>query len=112
MAKRVNINDVVSRYGFTVWYSEEDGAYIARCIETGTLTHGKTAEKAIKEGQQAAALYVEDLLARKQSMPEPLSTMEYSGKLVVRMSKELHREAAMNAAIQGVSLNQYIVSKL
>lgn len=37
---------------------------------------------------------------------------EYSGKFVVRLTKSLHRDLALAATEQGVSLNQYVVSLL
>ena len=37
---------------------------------------------------------------------------EYSGKLMLRITKELHKELAEAAKENGVSLNQYAVYKL
>ena len=37
---------------------------------------------------------------------------EYSGKLMLRVPKELHKELAEKAAENGVSLNQYALYKL
>ena len=37
---------------------------------------------------------------------------EYSGKLMLRIPKELHRDLAIAAKRNGVSLNQYAVYKL
>ena len=37
---------------------------------------------------------------------------EYSGKLMLRIPKELHRDLAIAARMNGVSLNQYAVYKL
>lgn len=37
---------------------------------------------------------------------------EYSGKLVIRMPKSLHKQLKETADIEGVSLNQYIIFKL
>ena len=36
----------------------------------------------------------------------------YSGRLNVRMSKDLHRRLALESATQGVSLNNWITTKL
>jgi len=41
-----------------------------------------------------------------------LATRDYSGKLMLRLPKALHRNAAMRAAEEGVSLNQYLLSLL
>lgn len=37
---------------------------------------------------------------------------DYSGRLVVRIPRSLHKELKEQAAIEGVSLNQYMVYKL
>jgi len=48
----------------------------------------------------------------RKSYPLPSSDNSYSGKLLVRMPKSLHRRLAETAEREGVSLNQYIVSLL
>ena len=45
-------------------------------------------------------------------MPEPLEAWHYSGKLVVRMPASLHRRVALLAQLDGVSINQWIVSAI
>ncbi|MEI6874173.1 MAG: toxin-antitoxin system HicB family antitoxin [Spirochaetota bacterium] len=52
------------------------------------------------------------MAAAGETLPEPLGTRDYPGKLVLRLSKEVHREASICAAKEGVSLNQYLVAKL
>ena len=37
---------------------------------------------------------------------------EYSGKLVIRIPRSLHRELKKAAEVEGVSLNQYMLYKL
>jgi hypothetical protein len=41
-----------------------------------------------------------------------MEELDYSGKLVVRLPKSLHRQAALAANREGVSLNQFIVSSI
>jgi len=41
--------------------------------------------------------------------PAPSSDRDYSGRLLVRMPKRLHRELSEAALDAGCSLNQYIV---
>ena len=43
---------------------------------------------------------------------DALTIDEYSGKLLLRIPKELHRELARAAKENGVSLNQYALYKL
>jgi predicted HicB family RNase H-like nuclease len=45
-----------------------------------------------------------------RTFPEPLEDEdEYSGRVTFRMSKSMHRAAAMRAMTEGVSLNSFIV---
>ena len=43
---------------------------------------------------------------------EPIAEKKYSGKFMVRITPELHRMLAIEAAEQNVSLNRYISHKL
>lgn len=40
------------------------------------------------------------------------SLEDYSGKLVIRLPRSLHKELKEAAAVEGVSLNQYMIYKL
>ncbi|MEJ7710332.1 MAG: type II toxin-antitoxin system HicB family antitoxin [Pyrinomonadaceae bacterium] len=55
---------------------------------------------------------LEDLAESDERIPEPLSKRSYSGTLNVRMPKRLHRQLTIEAEQEGVSLNQWITSKL
>ncbi len=46
------------------------------------------------------------------SLEEYKAKREYSGKLLVRIPKELHRALAQAAKENGVSINQYVLYKL
>lgn len=47
-------------------------------------------------------------LLSKYDFAEPQEQVRYSGKITTRVSPHVHRQAAMLAAEQGISLNQYI----
>ena len=50
--------------------------------------------------------------ANGESIPEPISEKNYSGKFQVRITPELHRRLAIEAAEENVSLNRYVSYKL
>jgi predicted HicB family RNase H-like nuclease len=103
----------IDRYTYREEWSEEDDAYVARCLEFPSIAaHGPTPEAALSELRAVVAVVVEDLAAEGADIPEPFGTRSYSGKLVLRIPKELHREAAIRAAEEGVSLNQYFLARL
>jgi len=45
-------------------------------------------------------------------LPEPTADRAYSGKFVVRVGRDLHRELAVGALREGVSLNSYCAKVL
>jgi predicted HicB family RNase H-like nuclease len=95
-----------------VW-SEEDHAFIGRVLEFPSLAaHGSTQAKALSEIRSVVQHAFEDLQDSGEAVPEPLNKRRYSGTLNVRLPKYLHRQLAIEAAEQGVSLNQLISTKL
>ena len=48
-------------------------------------------------------------IQQKRVIPEPKSTEQYSGEFRLRIPKELHKELAIDAEEEGVSMNQYCV---
>lgn len=92
---------------------EEEGGYRAEIIEfPGCFAEGETAAEAAANLEDAAHSWLESTIAKGQTVPEPMDELDYSGKLVVRIPKSLHRRAAYAANREGVSLNQFIVSSI
>lgn len=91
----------------------EDGTWFARVVEfTGCMTEGESAEEAIKNLDEAMAGWIEVHLEDDETIPPPLTTDQYSGKFLMRVPRTLHRELARHADIEGVSLNQFVLSAL
>jgi len=93
---------------------ESDGSYRAEIIEfPGCLAIGETDVEALQALTDAAESWIEAALEMGQAIPMPLESNEgFSGKLVLRMPRSLHRKAAHLADLEGVSLNQLIVTSL
>jgi len=90
---------------------DSDGSFLAEIIEfPGCLAVGDTKEEALANLERVAESWVENTLAKGQRVPDPVDNVGFSGKLVLRMPKTLHKKAANYAARDGVSLNQFIVS--
>ncbi len=55
-------------------------------------------------------------LQRDGRIPEPrggeMNLKEYSGRILLRMPRSLHRDLADRSRLEGVSLNQFIVTAL
>jgi predicted HicB family RNase H-like nuclease len=70
------------------------------------------AEDALKGITKLVQDCIEDMQASGEDVPEPFSMREYSGRFQVRMTPEVHRRLAIQAAEQGVSLNRIAAAKL
>jgi len=55
---------------------------------------------------------VQDMQANNESVPEPIAVKRFSGKFMVRVPPDVHRNLALKAAEAGVSLNRLASSKL
>lgn len=103
----------VDPYTYRVTWSEEDQEYVGLCAEFPSLSWLEgTHEKALAGIRKLVKDTIADLKKNKERVPEPLSTRSYSGKFVVRVPPEVHRELAIKAAESGVSLNRLVSSRL
>jgi predicted HicB family RNase H-like nuclease len=107
------LKEIANKYSYNIEFDNEDNIYIARCAELATLAaHGKTQEEALKEIKIAVLATLEWMNDASEEIPEPFSLHKFSGEFRVRMPPEKHRKIAIEASFQGVSMNQFIVSKL
>lgn len=100
-------------YTYRVTWSEEDGEHVALCVEFPSLSY--LAEKPTNALQGLVSLVgevVEDMEENGEAIPEPISGKAYSGKFQVRIPPEQHKNLAIKAAEDGVSLNRYVSAKL
>lgn len=92
---------------------EGGGQYFAEIVEfPGCFATGDSPQAALIGLEDVAADWIASSLSQGQSIPEPMDAAGYSGKLVLRMPKSLHKRAAMYASKDDVSLNQFIVTCL
>ena len=100
-------------YTYRVTWSEEDGEYIGLCAEFPSLSWLASEPEAALQGiRQVVADVVIDLQANGEPVTEPFSVKKYSGRFMVRVPPELHRQLALEAAESGVSLNRLASDKL
>jgi len=101
------------RYTYRVTWSEEDGEHVGLCAEFPSLSWlAPTPGGALRGVRQLVAEVVSDMAANREAAPRPLAVRSFSGKFVVRVPPEVHRELATEAAEAGVSLNRLASAKL
>lgn len=111
-AKKENLPKA-EQYLYSVGWSNEDEAFIARVAEFPSLAaHGNTQEEALQEIKEVVGFILKDLAESKEAIPEPFGKRTFSGRLVLRMPEYLHRQLVMEATQQGISLNQLLNLKL
>lgn len=101
------------KYTYRVTWSEDDAEYVGLCAEFPSLSWlANTPEAALKGIRKVVNEVVVDMLANGESVPEPIATKHFSGKFMVRVPPDVHRQLAMQAAEAGVSLNRLASAKL
>ncbi len=101
------------RYTYRVTWSEDDNEYVGLCAEFHSLSWlARTLEAALKGIIKVVEGVVKDMQDNGESIPEPIACRQYSGKFMVRVPPEVHRNLAIKAAEFGVSLNRLASSKL
>lgn len=109
---RTRVEEYLARPYSRLVVPELDGSFRGEIIEfPGCISMGDTAADALANLEEVAAGWLESAIAKGMRIPDPLQSNEgYSGKLVLRLPKTLHKKATYGAAREGISLNQYIVS--
>ncbi len=101
------------KYAYRVLWSEEDQEYVGLCSEFSSLSWlESTQEKALKGIRILVSKCISDLNKNGEEVPNPIAVRDYSGKFMVRVPPEIHRQLAVQAAESGVSLNRIASAKL
>lgn len=96
------------KYLKLVEWSEEDGCYVGTC--PGVIyggVHGDNEAEVYRELCETVAEAIELYQADGKPLPPATANKEYSGRFVLRVDKELHRQVAIRALRSGESLNSY-----
>jgi len=102
-----------SKYTCRITWSEEDVEYVGLCAEFPSLSSlAPTPEAALKGIRRLVGKVVADMIQHKEPIPEPIATKHFSGKFMVRVPPDVHRQLAIQAAEAGVSLNRLASAKL
>jgi len=110
---RPNLAQKNSKYTYRVTWSEEDREYVGLCAELPSLSWlARTPETALKGIRRVVSKVVADMIRNKEPIPDPIATKHFSGKFMVRVPPDVHRQLALQAAEAGVSLNRLASAKL
>lgn len=100
-------------YTYRVTWSTEDQEHLGLCLEFPSLSWlATTPEEALAGIRQVVSETVADLHNAGDPVPTPMAERPYSGEFRVRIPPDLHRQLALMAAEQGISLNRLASAKL
>ena len=103
--------DIIEKYEYHIFFSDEDDTYIATVAEFPYLSSfDDTPEGAYKNIKDVVKEAVEVLQEERKELPIPLIDREFKGNISLRLSPETHRMAAQRAREEGCSLNQFLTS--
>lgn len=99
----------ITEYKVEIAFSPEDDAYVARVPELlGCITHGNSQVEALRMAHEAIELYLESLEKHGKKIPTPLARKKFSGNIPLRIDPVLHRDIALKADGEKMSVNKYI----
>lgn len=94
-----------------IFIQNTDGSFYAKIKELkGCMTEGNTIQEAASMLDDALIAWIETALNKNIKIPEPQeeNLEKYSGKLLVRMPKSLHKALIEKSEIENVSLNSVV----
>jgi predicted RNase H-like HicB family nuclease len=105
-----------NKYGYSLivnQLSEDDGGgWLVEVPELpGCMTDGETLEEALSSIDNAIDSWINTAKEKGRVIPNPRlrkNEDEYSGKLMIRIPKKLHRDLSNKSDEEGISLNQLI----
>jgi predicted RNase H-like HicB family nuclease len=98
-------------YQMVLLWSEEDQCYVVTLPAwQNARTHGATLEQAVRNAREVLEMLIESAIKHGEPVPPP--DRRFSGNLRLRLPVSLHARLVLEAEREGVSLNQWIVSKL
>ncbi len=99
--------------GFSIQLFAKDDKCLAKFIELeDIIAEGSDLNEALQNLKQVWDSYKEELTKAGKEIPDSTLLKKYSGTFYIRTTPDLHRAYAIEAQIQGKSLNKLIEESL
>lgn len=100
-------------YTYRVRWSADDEGFVGTVAELPSLSWVAVDQVEAFNGiRELVADVLDDMRSNGEQAPEAIADRPYSGKFMVRLTPEAHRQLALAAAEQRVSLNRLAASRL
>ncbi|MFP4162736.1 MAG: type II toxin-antitoxin system HicB family antitoxin [Chitinispirillaceae bacterium] len=100
-------------YSYNVLWSERDQEYVGFCAEFPKFKWlAPTPESALSGIREVINEIVSEMKNQGEPVPEPITNRIFSGQFTVQVLPEIHRKLALEAAMNGVSFDKLVSSKL
>lgn len=87
--------------------TDPHGGFVGHIAELpGCITQAETKRDLLDQLDDAKLSWIEAALEDGVPIPDPLQEEDFSGRFNLRLPKSLHRNLALTARAEGVSLNQ------
>lgn len=112
-ARKAAVPSPAALYRYSVQWSPEDQEFAATVLEFPSLSWlDEDQFEALRGIERLVSVVIEELSQTGDPVPLPISSQTFSGRLNLRVSPELHRKLAIEAADHGVPLNKYATELL
>ena len=103
----------VSHYTYRVAWSAEDDEFVVTVVEFPSLSWLAPSQMEALQGLETLlSKVIADMQQQGEEVPQPISERSYSGKFNLRLGEKLHRDIALRADEENLSINQWVVRKL
>ena len=92
---------------------DPEGGFVASIPDLpGCYTSAETKQKVLERLEETKTAWLESYYAMHGGAPEPNTPANFSGRVLLRLPKYLHKTLHDGAKDEGVSVNQYLVALL
>ena len=94
------------------YWNDDDGFFIEIPDLPGCMTFCEEFNQINETAEDAKKSWISSRLERGLEVPEPRNEEDFSGKILLRLTKSLHRSLSNQAKRERISLNQYMLGLL
>lgn len=114
VAKRASrVKPKADRYTYRIAWSAANDEYVATILEFPSLSWvARSRSQALSGATSLVEEVLDDLLKQGEPVPKPWDERQFSGKFNLRLGTELHKQVALAAAENQLSMNTFVLRQL